>query len=97
MAAVDYCNKLGIAHRDIKPENLLLDDFGNLKVCDFGLSNSFSPGQRLKTACGSPCYASPEMVKGLQYDGLKADTWSCGVVLCAMICGRLPFEDPKTS
>ncbi len=51
--------------------------------------------ETLKTACGSPCYAAPEMIAGKRYFGLKSDIWSSGVVLYAMICGFLPFEDPK--
>lgn len=90
-------HKLGICHRDLKPENLLMDDYNNIKIVDFGLSNTYKPGQTLKTACGSPCYAAPEMVAGKQYHGLPADIWSCGVILYAMVCGYLPFEDPKTN
>jgi 5'-AMP-activated protein kinase catalytic alpha subunit len=51
-----------IAHRDLKPENLLLDESRNLKVADFGLSNMYKDTDMLKTACGSPCYAAPEML-----------------------------------
>ena len=51
----------------------------------------------MKTACGSPCYAAPEMIAGKRYHGLKTDIWSSGVVLYAMVCGFLPFEDPKTA
>jgi 5'-AMP-activated protein kinase catalytic alpha subunit len=51
----------------------------------------------LKTACGSPCYAAPEMVAGKKYNGLQVDIWSIGVILFAMICGYLPFEDPNTA
>lgn len=50
----------------------------------------------LKTACGSPCYASPEMISGKKYVPLGSDIWSCGIILFAMICGYLPFEDPNT-
>jgi serine/threonine protein kinase len=64
ISGIDYLTELGIAHRDIKPENLLLDDFNNLKIVDFGLSSTFSPGEKLQTACGSPCYAAPELIKG---------------------------------
>ena len=53
--------------------------------------------ETLKTACGSPCYAAPEMIAGKRYLGLKSDIWSSGVVLYANICGLLTFEDPKTS
>lgn len=83
-------------HRDIKPENLLLDQQLNLKVVDFGLSNTFAPDEKLTTACGSPCYAAPELIKGLEYVGQKADIWSSGVVLFTLLCGHLPFEDSNT-
>lgn len=75
----------------------MLDFNGELKIVDFGLSNTYEPSQTLKTACGSPCYAPPEMISGHKYHGLKSDIWSCGVVLYAMLCGYLPYEDPKTS
>lgn len=97
LSGVEYLHKLKICHRDLKPENLLMDDYNNIKIVDFGLSNTYSQGETLKTACGSPCYAAPEMVAGKRYDGLPADIWSCGVILYAMVCGYLPFEDPKTN
>jgi 5'-AMP-activated protein kinase catalytic alpha subunit len=97
LSGVEYLHKLGICHRDLKPENLLMDDYNNIKIVDFGLSNMYVEGQSLKTACGSPCYAAPEMVAGKMYKGLPADVWSCGVILYAMVCGYLPFEDPKTN
>jgi len=84
-------------HRDLKPENMLLNEEGKLKLVDFGLSNIYKEGENLKTACGSPCYAAPEMIAGNPYNGLRVDIWSCGVILFAMICGYLPFEDPDTS
>lgn len=86
-----------MVHRDLKPENLLIDFNKTLKLVDFGLSNTYKNKQTLKTACGSPCYAAPEMIAGKRYHGLTADIWSCGVVLFAMICGYLPFEDPNTT
>ena len=97
IAGVDYISKLGIVHRDLKPENLLLDHNRTIKLVDFGLSNTYKPGETLKTACGSPCYAAPEMIAGKRYTGTNVDLWSCGVILFAMICGFLPFEDPNTS
>lgn len=89
-------HKLGIVHRDLKPENLLLDKNKNIKIVDFGLSNLYKNGELLKTACGSPCYAAPEMIAGKKYVGLRVDIWSSGVILYAMICGYLPFDDPDT-
>ena len=94
---VEYLHKLGIVHRDLKPENLLIDHEKNIKLVDFGLSNTYEEGETLKTACGSPCYAAPEMIAGERYHGSRVDVWSCGVILYAMICGYLPFEDPDTA
>ena len=74
-----------------------MDEYNNIKIVDFGLSNIYKNGESLKTACGSPCYAAPEMIAGKQYNGLSADIWSCGVILFAMVCGYLPFEDPNTN
>lgn len=84
-------------HRDLKPENLLLDFNGSLKIVDFGLSNTYQKEETLQTACGSPCYASPEMIRGNRYNGLLTDVWSAGIILFAMVCGYLPFEDQDTS
>lgn len=84
-------------HRDLKPENILLDHNNDVKLVDFGLGNLYKDGQMLKTACGSPCYAAPEMIKGLRYHGLMTDIWSSGVVLFAMVAGYLPFEDKVTA
>lgn len=75
----------------------MVDYDKTLKIVDFGLSNTYEQGSTLKTACGSPCYAAPEMIAGNRYNGLKSDLWSCGVVLYAMLCGQLPYEDESTS
>ena len=92
---LEYIHSLGIVHRDLKPENLLLTKEYLLKIIDFGLSNYFVKGQKdlLSTPCGSPCYTSPEMVAGKKYDGTKIDIWATGIILYAMLCGYLPFED----
>ena len=97
ISGVEYIHSLNIVHRDLKPENLLLDHNNNIKIVDFGLSNTFTKDELLKTACGSPCYAAPEMIAGLKYDGDSIDIWSCGVILYALLCGFLPFEDPDTA
>lgn len=97
ISGVEYIHKLNIVHRDLKPENLLLDHEFNIKIVDFGLSNTFTENETLKTACGSPCYAAPEMIAGKKYLGTCIDCWSCGIILFALICGFLPFEDPDTT
>ncbi|KAG7549089.1 NAF/FISL domain [Arabidopsis thaliana x Arabidopsis arenosa] len=94
--AVDYCHSRGVCHRDLKPENLLLDEQGNLKVSDFGLSalaDSRRQDGLLHTTCGTPAYVAPEVISRRGYDGFKADVWSCGVILFVLLAGYLPFRD----
>ncbi|KAI8870682.1 Pkinase-domain-containing protein [Ramicandelaber brevisporus] len=93
VSAVDYCHQRKIVHRDLKPENLLLDSAMNVKIADFGLANLISDGEFLRTSCGSPNYAAPEVVSGRLYAGPEVDVWSCGIILYVLLCGRLPFED----
>ena len=96
ISGIEYLQKLKIVHRDLKPENLLLDTkTKDLKIVDFGLSNIYgaSKNYMLKSACGSPCYAAPEMLNGKEYKAPPIDIWSSGIILYAMLCGYLPFED----
>lgn len=95
ITAVDYCHHFNIAHRDLKPENLLLDGSKNIKVADFGMAawQKSSSNGMLKTACGSPHYAAPEVIAGTPYNGSASDIWSCGIILFALLAGRLPFDD----
>ncbi|KAB7498996.1 5'-AMP-activated protein kinase catalytic subunit alpha-2 [Armadillidium nasatum] len=82
ISGVDYCHRHMVVHRDLKPENLLLDHNLHVKIADFGLSNIMVDGEFLRTSCGSPNYAAPEV-----------DIWSCGIILYALLCGTLPFDD----
>lgn len=93
LCAVEYCHRHKIVHRDLKPENLLLDEHLNVKIADFGLSNIMTDGNFLKTSCGSPNYAAPEVISGKLYAGSEVDVWSCGVILYVLLVGRLPFDD----
>ena len=96
VCAVQFCHSRGVYHRDLKPENLLLDEHGNLKVSDFGLS-AINASKRqdglLHTTCGTPAYVAPEVISKRGYDGAKADIWSCGVILFVLLAGYLPFHD----
>ena len=89
---VEHIHSRGYAHRDLKPENLLLTNNNILKIIDFGLTHEFNDDLLLKTKCGSPSYAAPEILKGTKYDGFKSDIWCCGIILYAMLSGFLPFE-----
>ncbi|XP_075501241.1 SNF1-related protein kinase catalytic subunit alpha KIN10-like [Primulina tabacum] len=93
ISGVEYCHRNMVVHRDLKPENLLLDSKRNVKIADFGLSNIMRDGHFLKTSCGSPNYAAPEVISGKLYAGPEVDVWSCGVILYALLCGTLPFDD----
>lgn len=97
ISALEYIHKQGIAHRDLKPENMILTKTKEIKVIDFGLSNTYKPGELLSTACGSPCYAAPEMLQGKSYIGSLVDIWSAGIILYLMLCGHHPFEDSTHS
>ncbi|KAI8145956.1 kinase-like domain-containing protein, partial [Fennellomyces sp. T-0311] len=96
ISGVHYMHQKHIVHRDLKLENLLLDRDRNIIITDFGFANQFSSAKNdlMATSCGSPCYAAPELVvsEGM-YVGSAVDIWSCGVILYAMLCGYLPFDD----
>ena len=90
---VEYIHRNHISHRDLKPENILIDSNNLIKIGDFGLSNLMKDGKLMKTACGSPFYAAPEIVGERKYEGTSVDIWSSGVILYALIVGCLPFDD----
>ncbi|EIW68573.1 hypothetical protein TREMEDRAFT_31675 [Tremella mesenterica DSM 1558] len=93
IGAIEYCHRHHIVHRDLKPENLFLDSRHNIKIGDFGLSNLMTDGDFLKTSCGSPNYAAPEVISGKLYSGPEIDVWSAGVIMYVLLCGKLPFDD----
>lgn len=96
ISAVGFCHSRGVFHRDLKPENLLLDENGDLKVSDFGLSavsDQIRQDGLFHTFCGTPAYVAPEVLGRRGYDAAKVDIWSCGVVLFVLMAGYLPFHD----
>lgn len=98
ISAVGYCHSRGVFHRDLKLENLLLDENGDLKVSDFGLSaipDQVQDDGLFHTLCGTPAYVAPEILSKKGYSAASVDLWSCGVILFVLIAGYLPFNDPN--
>ena len=98
---VGYCHLAGVAHRDLKLENVLLNNAGDVKLIDFGLSHvyprledgSLDRSKQLRDVCGSKSYAAPEVLAANGYDGYAADMWSLGVCLFAMLSGFFPLDE----
>lgn len=96
-SALDYCHKNNVVHRDLKIENIMINQKGEIKIIDFGLSNLYMPHHLLKTYCGSLYFAAPELLSAKPYVGPEVDVWSFGVVLYVLVCGKVPFDDPVVS
>lgn len=94
LSAVEHAHSNAIVHRDLKTENVLLDEWGNVKLADFGFGQYFSSDRMLNTWCGSPPYAAPEVFEGKEYEGPELDCWSLGCILYVLVCGKLPFDAP---
>lgn len=95
--ALDYCHRNNVVHRDLKIENIMINQKGDIKIIDFGLSNLYMPKHLLKTYCGSLYFAAPELLSAKPYTGPEVDVWSFGVVLYVLVCGKVPFDDPVVS
>lgn len=99
LSAIGYAHNQHICHRDLKLENILLktNDLSCVKVADFGLSAFFRPGAVMKSTCGTLSFLAPEVFRGGSNSGPPLDVWSLGVIIFALLCGRLPFEGPDLS
>jgi len=97
--AIRYCHNQDIIHRDLKPENLLYEnttEHAIIKVSDFGLARFVDSSSMATTACGTPGYVAPEVVRGQPY-GKEVDYWSIGIILYIMLCGFPPFYDENNN
>merc|ERR1711871_282242 len=95
LSAISYAHNQHICHRDLKLENILLKGQGDLsqvKIADFGLSDFYRPGAMMKSNCGTLSLLAPEVFRGTSNAGPPLDVWSLGVILFAVLCGRLPFD-----
>ena len=94
---VKYLHKYGIVHRDLKPDNIMItqqNDFGIIKIMDFGLSKIVSTQEKMVDGYGTLSYVAPEVLLRTPYNK-EVDIWSMGVILYYMLCGHLPFKGNK--
>ncbi|MBM0045959.1 Stk1 family PASTA domain-containing Ser/Thr kinase [Anaerococcus sp. mt242] len=91
--ALKTAHQAGIIHRDIKPQNILIDNYGLLKVTDFGIARVSSNATITYTSSilGTVHYISPEQAKGKIVDE-KSDLYSLGAVMYEMATGKVPFD-----
>jgi len=96
VSAMSYCHAMGVVHRDLKPQNVLITNYPQIKVTDFGLCGFVIEESKMRTFCGSPFYAAPECLKQVQYDGPMSDCWSLGVILFELVSGKHPWNVSNT-
>ena len=94
LEGVQAIHKSDICHRDLKMENILLDEFFNPKISDFGLATELQGkdgSRKLTGLVGTPGYYAPEMIKGESYDGIKVDIFCLGIILFNINTGKKGF------
>lgn len=92
--ALDYAHAEGVIHRDLKPNNILIDQWDNLYLMDFGLAKIMAATQSLTqtgVVLGTPAYMAPELWRGEPIDA-RTDIYALGVILYEMVLGHTPFE-----
>ena len=96
-SGVKYLHQYGIVHRDLKPDNIMItqqNEYGVIKIMDFGLSKIVSPHEKMVDGYGTLSYVAPEVLLRTPYNK-EVDIWSMGVILFYMLSGRLPFRGSK--
>ena len=94
-AGLQFMHSHNLAHLDIKPSNILIDQYGRLKICDFGIAYNCTGKEKCTQFLGTRIFMSPEMLRKKPFDPMKADVWAFGVTLYYMICGKCPWNSIK--